>query len=293
MLTFQSIPLGVRYILISALGFALMSACVKYTSNSGIPLFEIVAARALVSCVISFIDIKRKRIGVWGHNKTLLFLRGAIGSLALMCVYYALTTLPLAVAVLLQYTYPIFTALLAYAFLREKCSRTTCACIAISLLGLMVIFVPNAQTNHPGALDHLAIIIALFGALGSATAYVIVRRLSQTEDSSVIIFYFPFIALPLSVFLMIASGFVMPSLSQMGMLILVGIFTQVGQWGLTKAMQTESAAQASAYGYVQIIFTLVLGMVFFNEMPQSEVWLGGGLIIAAALVNATQKRAVK
>lgn len=288
MLIFQSIPLGVRYILFSALGFSLMSACVKFSSNSGIPLFEIVAARALVSCFISYIDIKRKRIRVWGHNKKLLLLRGAIGSLALMCVYYALTSLPLALAVLLQYTYPIFTALLAFVLIKEKCSKTTCACIALSLLGLAIIFWPNIQTNHTDTLDQVAILIALFGALGSAMAYVVVRRLSQSEDSSVIIFYFPLIALPLSVVLMLSSGFVWPTLEQIGMLILVGVFTQIGQWGLTKAMQTESAANASAYGYVQILFSLVLGMLFFNEIPPVEVWFGGALIIAGALINAMQ-----
>lgn len=86
------IPVGVRFMLLSALGFALMSACVKYVSNYGIPVFEIVAARALVSLVISYLDVKRKRISVWGHNKPLLMLRGAVGTVALMCVYYSVTT---------------------------------------------------------------------------------------------------------------------------------------------------------------------------------------------------------
>ena len=63
-----------------------MSACVKYISNYGIPVFEIVAARALVSLIISYIDVKRKGISIWGNNKPLLFVRGAVGTAALMCV---------------------------------------------------------------------------------------------------------------------------------------------------------------------------------------------------------------
>ena len=104
--------------LLSALGFALMSACVKYVSNYGIPLFEIVAARACVSLVISYLDVKRKRISVWGHNKPLLMLRGAVGTIAPMCVYYSVTTLPLAEATILQYVHPVFTALLGVLFQR-------------------------------------------------------------------------------------------------------------------------------------------------------------------------------
>ncbi|MFA0372566.1 EamA/RhaT family transporter, partial [Vibrio sp. 10N.222.54.F6] len=84
-------------------------ACVKYISNYGIPVFEIVAARALVSLIISYVDVKRKRISIWGNNKPLLFVRGTVGTAALMCVYYAVTTLPLAEATILQYVHPVFT----------------------------------------------------------------------------------------------------------------------------------------------------------------------------------------
>ncbi|GAM74283.1 permease [Vibrio ishigakensis] len=58
-----------------------MSACVKYVSNHGIPVFEIVAARALVSLIISYLDVKRKGISIWGNNKKLLALRGIVGTM--------------------------------------------------------------------------------------------------------------------------------------------------------------------------------------------------------------------
>ena len=57
-----AIPLGARYMLLSAFGFALMAACVKLVAQQGIPLFEIVAARSLVSLVLSYIDVRRKRL---------------------------------------------------------------------------------------------------------------------------------------------------------------------------------------------------------------------------------------
>ncbi|MGF1887031.1 EamA/RhaT family transporter, partial [Photobacterium profundum] len=104
------VPVGVRYMLMSAFAFALMSSCVKLVSTYGIPVFEIVAARAVVSLIISYADIKRKRISVWGNNKKLLIARGVAGSLALICVYFAVATLPLAEATILQYLHPVFTA---------------------------------------------------------------------------------------------------------------------------------------------------------------------------------------
>lgn len=69
------------------------------------------------------------------------------------------------------------------------------------------------------------------------------------------------------------------------MLILVGIFTQIGQLGLTKAMQTQSAGQASAYSYVQIIFSAALGVWIFNETPSLWTYLGGSLIVLGAMFN--------
>jgi len=221
------IPVGVRFMLLSALGFALMSACVKYVSVHGIPLFEIVAARALVSLVISYIDIKRKRLSVWGNNKPLLFLRGAVGTLALMCVYYSVTTLPLAEATILQYVHPVFTALLGLLFLKERIQIATLICIALCLAGLGLMVQPSMANNATQELPLFSVMMALLGALGSSIAYVVVRKLSQTEDSSVIIFYFPMVALPTSIALM-WNDFVMPSLFITMMLVLVGaLFTLV------------------------------------------------------------------
>ncbi|EKO3826347.1 DMT family transporter [Vibrio harveyi] len=278
------IPIGVRFMVLSAFGFALMSATVKHVSLHGIPVFEIVAARALVSLVISYLDVKRKGISVWGNNKPLLFARGAVGTMALMCVYYSVTTLPLAEATIFQYIHPVFTALLAVFFLKERIQFSTFICIALCLLGVYVMVQPETGPDAEHALPMFSVMIAILGAFGSSIAYVIVRKLSQTEDSSVIIFYFPLVALPASI-LLIGDQFVMPDLYLTMMLVLVGVFTQIGQLGLTKAMQTQEAGKASAYSYVQIIFSVVLGIFFFGELPAAWTYLGGALIVTGALIN--------
>ncbi|MEC8428577.1 MAG: DMT family transporter, partial [Pseudomonadota bacterium] len=65
---------------------------------------------------------------------------------------------------------------------------------------------------------------------------------------------------------------------------------QVGQIGLTKAMQHETAGKATAYSYVQVVFSIALGMALFGETPDERTWTGGALIIGGALINATWKR---
>ena len=283
----SAIPIAIRYILLSALGFAMMSACVKTVAGYGIPVLEIIAARASVSLLLSYLDVKRKRLSVWGHNRLLLVARGTVGTVALVCVYYAVTTLPLADATVLQYTHPAFTAVLALAFLGESVKRSTLLCIILSFVGLVVMVRPGAGGAILG-LPPLSLMAALVGAFGSAVAYVLVRRLSQTEDSSVIIFYFPLIALPISL-LLLGNNFVVPKFDTFLLLLFVGVFTQVGQVGLTKAMAVEAAGKVTSYSYIQVILSAIIGVIFFAEVPTLWTLIGGTLIISGALVNALWK----
>ena len=289
----NSMPISVWYMILSALGFALMAACVKQVSTYGIPVLEIVAARAIVSAFISYVDIKRKKISLWGNNKPLLIARGTVGAIALIFVYYAVTTLPLAEATVLQYLHPVFTAVLAVIFLKEKVQRSTLLCIVVSLLGLGVMVSPNIQfsgaelSNMP--YSWLSIGAAVLGAFGSAVAYVLVKKLTKTEDSSVIIFYFPFVSLPIAIALL-GSDFVMPSLPALGLLILVGIFTQIGQVGLTKALHSADANKATAYAYVQVVFSILIGWLWFSEIPLITTLIGGALVISGALINVLWKK---
>lgn len=275
--------------LISALGFAFMAACVKEVNGLGIPVLEIVAVRSIVSGIISYADIKRKKIPMFGHNKVLLIARGTVGTFALMLVYYAVTTLPLAEATVLQYLHPVFTAILALFFLKEIIQRSTIACIVLCLLGLFLIIQPNLQLDSGVHYPWLSIIAGVLGAFGSAVAYIIIKKLTKTDNSSVIIFYFPMIALPVSM-IMLGSDFVMPSLAAMGLLILVGIFTQIGQVGLTKALHCADANKATAYAYVQVLFSVFIGWAYFSEVPVATTIMGGGLIMLGALINVFWKR---
>ena len=122
--------------ILSAFGFSLMAVCVKLASGQGIPVLEIVAARALVSLFLSYIAVRRKGISLLGHKKHLLLSRGVVGALALMCVYYAITHLPLAEATVLQYLHPMFTAVLAFAFLKERIQASTLLSVVFSFIGI-------------------------------------------------------------------------------------------------------------------------------------------------------------
>ena len=158
----------------------------------------------------------------------------------------------------------------------------------MSLVGLVIMVQPGLFKGASPALPWFSVSIALAGAFGSGVAYVLVKHLSRDEDASVIIFYFPLVALPLSVFLL-GDQFVMPGTEALVILLLVGIFTQIGQLGLTHAMRHEGAGKAAAYSYTQVIFAVLLGWAVFGEMPSLWTWIGGSLIVTGALLNLSRR----
>ena len=276
--------------ILSAFAFSVMSLFVKAVGQQGIPVLEIVAARSVVSLLISYITLKRLGIAPLGNRKLLLFTRGLVGFLALNCVFYAITHLPLAQATVLQYLHPMFTAALAVFFLNERPTKATLICIALSFAGLLMVVQPGyIFSQAPSEIKQLAISIAVTGAFGSATAYILVRKLSASEHPLVIVMYFPLISLPVSMVLL-WNDFVMPQGITWLYLLAIGVTTQVGQVALTKAMQTETASRATSFAYLQVVFAIILGVLFYREIPSISTLIGASLIIGGAYINATWKR---
>ncbi len=190
---------------------------------------------------------------------------------------------------MLQYLHPMFTALLALVLLRERPTAATLACIALSFSGLLVMVRPGFLFGGLSAsYDTLAVAIAIAGAFGSGLAYTIVRRLSSVEDPSVIVMYFPLVCLPATL-LLGWDDFVMPGGWTWLTLIMVGIFTQVGQVSLTRAMQTETASRAGSFSYSQVLFATLLGLWVFGEIPGPWTLAGASLIMLGTLVNILWK----
>ncbi len=280
---------GPRYMMLSALGFALMGALVKVAGAAGIPLLEIILVRAVISVALSLVDIARAKVHPLGHRRWLLTARGVMGFCSLSCVFYAILHLPYAQATILQYLHPIFTSVLAFLFLREVPARGTMICVALSMAGLAAMLLPAVEM--PSAdVNWLAVLAGLGGAFGSGMAYTIVRKLAATEHPSVIVLYFPMACIPATL-LLGAQDFVWPDYSTWWVLLGVGVFAQLGQLALTKAMRTDTASRAASLSYIQIVFAALLGLLAFGEIPSAYTLLGGSLIILGAVVNAWMKTA--
>ena len=279
------ISVGLRYMALGAFWFSLMSLLVKLAGER-LPSMEIVLARAVVTLVLSYAMLRRAGIGLWGSNKKLLILRGLLGFGGLACFYYALTQLPLAEATTIQYTNPVFTALLAAWLLRERIGGREMLLVGTSLLGVLLIARPAALFGGGAAgLDPVAVGVALAGAIFSASAYVTVRRLGTSEHPLVIVWYFPLVATPATI-PFVAPVAVWPRGWEWLVLLGVGVTTQIAQVYLTKGLQLEPAGRATAVGYLQIVFAALWGIIFFAEIPDLATAFGALLIIGSTLALA-------
>ncbi|HKJ92364.1 MAG TPA: DMT family transporter [Longimicrobiales bacterium] len=284
-------PLGLQYMAFAAFFFSLMNLLVK-VAGSRIPSQEIVLSRSLVVMLLTLWLMRRGRVPVWGVRKGLLLLRSVLGFSALSCFYFALTRLTLADATVLQFTSPVFTAVLAAFFLGERLEWKSTALILLSLGGVSLVARPAFLFGaHAAALDPLAVTVTLIGASLSAGAYVTVRRLNATEDPLVIVFYFAAFSMVASVPIVVADAALPRGLDWL-VLLGVGLTTMAAQVALTHALRLEEAARAVPVGYLQIVFAAFWGMLFFREYPDTLGLVGAVLVIAGTLGIGRTRRHV-
>ena len=274
---YRRIPTGIRHMAAAAFFFSIMSVLVK-AAGQRLPAQEMVLARAAVGAVISWAWLRSRGISPLGNRKGLLLARSVIGFGALSAFFFALTRLPLADATVIQYTNPVFTAVLAAVFLSERVRGRDLGLILVSLAGVVLMTRPTFLFGGlDQRLDPLAVAVALAGAVLSAGAYVTVRELGKTEDPVVIVFWFAMVATLGSAPFTAVHG-LLPTPLEWGALLAIGVATQLGQVFLTKGLREERAGRAMAVAYMQIVFAAIWGAVFFAEYP--DFWgVTGALLI--------------
>ena len=274
---------GIRYLIGSGLAFSLMSVCVK-AIGVRIPVSELVFARAAISLVITRLLLLKSNINPWGYQKKLLLIRGLLGTIALFCIFKALTILPIATATVIQYTYPTFTVICAYFILKEYIYKTIVFSIILGWIGIILVTQPEWATNNNILESVIAIAIAILGALMTSLAYICVRKLSAKENPLVIIYYFPLVSIPISL-PFIFNDFVLPTGIDWIWIIGIGLFTQIGQLCITEGLRLIPAGQATSLNYSQVIFASIWGIFIFQEAITKEIVLGGLCVLISTIIS--------
>ena len=283
------LPPGLRYMVLAAFFFSLMSLLVKLAGQR-LPSAELVLARNVIALVLTSGMLRHAAISPWGDRKGLLFFRGLAGFFGLLCFFYAIPRLPLADVTVLQYTNPALTAILAALFLRELMTHRDVLGLLLSLGGVLLVAQPTVLFGTTAAsLDLTAVGVALLGALFAAMAYTAVRKLRETEHHLVVVFYLPLVATPASIPIMWGEA-LWPTPWEWLLLLGIGVLTQIAQVYLTKGLHIEQAGRAMSLSYIQIVFAACWGLLFFGERPDVLSILGAVLVVAGTMVVARRSK---
>ncbi len=262
----------------SAFMFSLMGLFVKVAGRH-LPSQEIVLIRSIVTLFYSYLLLRWQRVSWRGQRTGLLILRGMVGFVSLSCLYFALTRLPLADALVLQHTSPVFTTLLAALWLKEPIGRREIAGVLLSLIGVVLVARPGFLFGtHTAGLDPLGVAAAIGAAIFSAGAYTIVRELRRTEHPLTIVFYFPLVSTIGSLPMALPTAVWPSPLDWLVVVAGVGLSAQIAQVWMTRGLAEEQAGRAVAMNYLQVAFGVLWGLFFFHEIPTLLSLLGMGLI---------------
>jgi drug/metabolite transporter (DMT)-like permease len=204
--------------------------------------------------------------------------RSLIGIVAMYCLFYSWGHLPLAQAAVLKQTAPFFIPIVGFFWLKENISRWTVIAILVGFIGVWIILNPNNHTQLPWVA-----ILAIFGSALGATAKVVVRKLTLTESSIVIVFYF---SLFNTLFSLVPALLVWdtPSLWVLAGMVLMAGFATLAQLLLSKGYRYAPAGQLGTFTYGSVIFASLLGWLLWDELVTSEAMLGMALVVGSGVL---------
>ena len=202
---------------------------------------------------------------------------------ALFLFFLTVKHMPLASATTIQYISPVFTVLLATQMMREKVRPIQWALFVVAFIGVMMI------KGFDDRVSFFYLTIGIVSALISGLAYNAIRKCRLTDHPLVVVLYFPLIATPIMGLACLTFGWVTPSGIQWPLLLIMGVFTQIAQLYMTKALHADHSSRIMPFKYFGVIYAIGIGFFFFGERLPFLSILGIGLVLLGVILNAFVK----
>ena len=266
------------FILISAFSFALMNLFVQLAGDIN-PIQKSFFRNLISFLFAASILLKDRDFSFQKRNLKYLILRSALGTIGILCNYYALGHLLLSDASMLNKLSPFVVLICSYIILKEKMNGIQVFSIIVAFIGSLFIIRPGFSLT-----DMLPALVGLAGAIAAGGAYTTVRYLGlRGERGPFIVFFFSAFSC-IAVLPYIILNFEPMTLKQLGMLLLAGLAASGGQFGVTYAYKYAPASDISIYDYTQVIFAAVLGFVVFGQVPDGMSIVGYVLICGVSVL---------
>ena len=292
----ENILNGAKYMLFASLCFAVMGGFAKEISKD-MSAVEVVFFRNIFGLIFISLTFFKYPVKQKGGKLWLLLFRGFMGFAALLAFFYNIAHISLAEAMTYSRTSPIFTALFAFIFLKEKLYKSGWIAIFLGFAGIILI------TRPEGVYDFNKYdMLGLFSGLGAALAYTAVRELREYYDTRAIVLSFVTVGTIGPVVLMLIGSFYAPSNldyifakfifpreKDFAMILFLGISATLAQYYMTKAYGVTKAGIVGTISYTNIIFSIIIGVFLGDKFPDFLTLGGILLIIFAGVLVSIQK----
>ena len=273
------------WMLVSCLLFAAMGVCVKFgaeTFSTG----EVVFYRGFVSMLMMIGLARLQGVSLRTPHWRMHVSRSVSGSVALSCYFFAIGILPLATAVTLNYTSPIFVALLLAAAFGERLRRSALVAILVGFAGVVLLLRPTLSADQwLGALAGLG-----SGAVASI-AYVSVRELGRAGEPEVrTVFWFSLVTSLFGLVGALYAGPHAPDARELFTLLGVGVFGGLAQLAMTRSYRYGRTLVSANLIYAPVVFASLFGALFWNEIMPWSSWVAIALIVASAILISLPAR---
>ncbi len=289
----MNIPkLGSLWMLVAALGFAIMGALVKVgAAKFSSP--ELVFYRSAFGLIVIYGFIISRKLSIQTKFIQKHFARSSIGFASLVLFFYAIAHLPLATAITLNYTSPLFLATFMPFFLHEKPKKIFYLTLSIGFIGAALILKPTF-TNQ----DVVPGILGLCSGAGAGLAYILIKQLGNlNEPDWRTVFYFTLISTIGAGLLMLFDQFTTVTWQDLPVLIGLGVSATLAQLAITRAYRTGHTLTVASLSYTTVVIASLFGMLFWQECLALDEWLGVALIMMGGIIstrtNSSQTRSIQ
>lgn len=266
----------------STVFFGCMAVCIRLASKQLHP-FEIAFFRNVFGFVFILPMLFRHGPGILRTNKLpLYFGRCLIGIVSMMAGFWAIVNLPLAQAIALSYSTPLFVTIAAVVVLGEVVRARRWTAVIVGFLGVMVIVRPGSDAFTAASL------VAVLAAVASASVAISIKFLSRTEHPDAIVLYTTMIWIPMS---LVPALFVwvMPVGITWLWIILAGLLGTLGHMFWTRALKLGDASMLTPISFLQILVVSVFGYLLFDENLDRWTVLGAAIIFGSNIYIARRE----
>jgi drug/metabolite transporter (DMT)-like permease len=287
---------GIALKLISALLFVAMSALVRKLGDVA-PVGQMVffrSAFAILPVVVIYALRGELRSAVRTGRPLGQRGRGTLSVGGMFTNFSALTRLPLADATAISFASPLIIVALAAIVLKERVRIYRWSAVLIGFAGVIIMLIPHFEPSHyaaAGAATTAAVgsVFALTSAVCNAGTVIQTRRLTQTETTSSIVFYFSLIC-AIAGALTLPFAWHSPTTRELAALIALGILGGLAHIFLTESYRYAPTSVVAPFDYSAMLWAVLLGYWFFGELPDKLVYLGASIVTAAGLFVIWRER---